>query len=610
MSTLVHRLANRARIQHEISTLVVSSDGAVREAQQNETSDVAITAMPDMLPVPRDSNLRTWGVFSLGGYWVAEAFGISQYQVASSAVSAGLSPGATIGAVLLGHFIISLACAVNGYVGSRYGINFPSYARSAFGIRGTYLAVICRAIAAIIWFGTQTYQGGQCVQVMLCAIWPQFKHFPNHLPPDAHVTSSLLLCFFIFYIVRRFQALLLTPDTYEIDQVQLPLLWIHISKLRYLFMVKIVLMPIFGFVLFGWAVGRGGFGPVWSKPTKILDGRPVAVVFFSAMTSAIAPKATLSLNVCDFTRYAKSPRVVVWTNIISLTIPVTLCAILGVVVTSAAEIIYGVSTWSPLQVSSLMGNRAAQFFSAFMWALAVLSTNIRCAADFDLCSKLSAEQIFYSANSTAVGNDLMVMFPKYINIRRGQYITAILGLVTCPWIIQNSAKTFTAFLGGYSVSVKTTFQQIMSPLTMLLHWLQVFLAPVGGVLMTDYLLVHRRRISLPDLFIKQDSVYWYTSGWNLRAVAAFVLGIVPTLPGFIRNVNGSLSIPIGASFVFCVVYPVGVVVSGGFYLLFCTIWPVAILPSSYTQSASGSMLTEADTIEKEKDSASTAVVMV
>lgn len=258
---------------------------------------------------------------------------------------------------------------------------------------------------------------------------------------------------------------------------------------------------------------------------------------------------------------------VVWTNIFSLTILVTLCAILGVVVTSAAQVIYGVSTWSPLQVSSLMGNRAAQFFSAFMWALAVLSTNI-------------------SANSTAVGNDLMVMLPKWINIRRGQYITAILGLVTCPWIIQNSAKTFTAFLGGYSV----------------------FLAPVGGVLMTDFLFVHGRRISLPDLYVKRESVYWYTHGWNLRAVAAFVLGVVPTLPGFIRNVNGKLGIPVGASYLFCVVYPVGVVVSGSFYLLFCTIWPVTPVPVTRAAS-SGSNSFDDESMDKEKDASASVGVL-
>lgn len=51
-------------------------------------------------------------------------------------------------------------------------------------------------------------QGGLCVQVMLQAIWPSFANFPNSLPASANVTSSQLLCFFIFYIV------------------QLPMLWI------------------------------------------------------------------------------------------------------------------------------------------------------------------------------------------------------------------------------------------------------------------------------------------------------------------------------------------------------------------------------------------------
>jgi cytosine/uracil/thiamine/allantoin permease len=44
-------------------------------------------------------------------------------------------------------------------------------------------------------------------------------------------------------------------------------------------------------------------------------------------------------------------------------------------------------------------HRAPMFFSAFCWALSVIATNI-------------------SANTTAVGNDLMLAFPRYINIRR------------------------------------------------------------------------------------------------------------------------------------------------------------------------------------------------
>ncbi|GJN87706.1 hypothetical protein Rhopal_000661-T1 [Rhodotorula paludigena] len=545
MQLSITSLVRRARLEREPLVLTVEPNGGVRERREGDSDDslIELNAEPDMAPVTQDSPLRTWGTFSLVGYWVAEAFGISQYQVASSAVSAGLSPGATIGAVLLGHFVISLACAANGWVGSTYGINFPSYARAAFGVYGTFIAVVCRAVAAIIWFGTQTYQGGQCVQVMLQAIWPSFKTFPNHLPESAHVTSSMLLCFFIFYLI------------------QLPLLWIHISKLRYLFAVKIVVMPLFGLALFGWSIGMAkGFGPVFSKPTVIKDGRPAAVVFFQAFTSAIGPKATLALNVCDFTRYAKNRRTVVWSNIFSLTVLVTLCAILGVVVTSAVEVIYGVSTWSPLQVSSLMDNRAAQFFSAVPWALSVLATNI-------------------SANSTAVGNDLMCMVPRYINIRRGQYITAILGLVSCPWIIQNSAKTFTSFLGGYTI----------------------FLAPLGGVMMCDYFIVRRRQISLPSLFVlDKRSSYWYSRGFNPRAIIAFVCGVIPPLPGFIRNVNPKLGIPMSALYTYCVVYPLGVVVAGGIYLLLCTIFPPAPLPDSYSAATYASSV-DPSVEDKEKE---------
>lgn len=97
-----------------------------------------------------------------------------------------------------------MACAnaANGFVGCVYGINFPVFTRASFGQRGAYIALVCRSIAAIIWAGTQTMQGGQCIQVMLTAIWPSFARFPNHIPASANVTSAQLLCFFIFYILQ------------------------------------------------------------------------------------------------------------------------------------------------------------------------------------------------------------------------------------------------------------------------------------------------------------------------------------------------------------------------------------------------------------------------
>ncbi|KAF7343699.1 Nucleobase cation symporter [Mycena sanguinolenta] len=305
-------------------------------SKQTDIDGSTVLDQPDLLPVPRDSNLRTWNME-----------------------------------------------------------NFPVLARASFGVYGNIIAVVARAVSGVAWFGLTTYQGGQCLQVMLGAIFPSFKSFKNHLPPSAHVTSSQLLCFFIFYII------------------QLPLLYVRISKLRHLFMFKIIVMPIFGVALFAWAVTRGhGFGPLFAQKTNV-HGSPVALVFISAVSSAIAGETTLALNICDFSRYAKSPRVVVWATIFSLSILLTFCAILGVVVTSAVQIIYGVSTWNPLQVTELWSSRAAQFFAAFCWALSAIGANV-------------------SANSTAVGNDLAILFPRYINVRRGQYVCAVVGLATCP----------------------------------------------------------------------------------------------------------------------------------------------------------------------------------
>ena len=175
----------------------------------------------------------------------------------SRSITKGLSPGLAITAVLVGHLLVCVPAMLNSYVGCVYGINFPVLMRSTFGVYGAYFGVFVRGVVACIcklpaydqeivktnhgWqgFGTQSFQGGQCIQTMVSAIWPSFNKFPNHIPASAHVTSAQMLYFFLFILV------------------QLPLLWLHVSTLRYLFMAKTIIMPIFGLTLFIWALVGG-----------------------------------------------------------------------------------------------------------------------------------------------------------------------------------------------------------------------------------------------------------------------------------------------------------------------------------------------------------------
>lgn len=80
---------------------------------------------------------------------------------------------------------------------------------------------------------------------------------------------------------------------------------------------------------------------------------------------------------------------------------VTLCAFIGIAVTSAGEILYGATFWDPATLINRWDSRTAAFFASFSFALACLGTNI-------------------SANSLSAANDMTALWPRWVNIRRGQ----------------------------------------------------------------------------------------------------------------------------------------------------------------------------------------------
>lgn len=55
------------------------------------------------------------------------------------------------------------------------------------------------------------------------------------------------------------------------------------------------------------------------------------------------------------------------------------------------------------------------------------------------------------SNSLPVGADITGLWPKYINIVRGQVFCAMMAPLCVPWKIIASAKSFLTFLGSYTV---------------------------------------------------------------------------------------------------------------------------------------------------------------
>ena len=234
-----------------------------------------------------------------------------------------------------------------------------------------------------------------------------------------------------------------------------------------------------------------------------ISGAAYSWAWLASLTSVIGNYATLSVNQADFSRYSRVS--VKWQLLYVPMLPLvfTFISFIGIAASSAGQAKYGTLQWDPMALISQWESRACRFFVAFSFALAALGVNI-------------------SANSLSAANDLMALAPRYVNIRRGQLICAVLSWALVPWKILASAGSFLNFMSAYSI----------------------FLGPIAAILLFDFCVIHRRRYDVRALY-EYGGIYHYWEGINWRAIVAFLVGIAPSLPGFVNGINSDIDVGSG-----------------------------------------------------------------
>ncbi|TVY19243.1 putative permease [Lachnellula arida] len=231
-----------------------------------------------------------------------------------------------------------------------------------------------------------------------------------------------------------------------------------------------------------------------------LHGSAYTWAFLSGLNSMLGNYGTMAVNINDFARYARSSRMIV-VQIIIIPLSFMFMSFIGIIIAGAASDLYGKEIWDPLTIMSHWTgshqSRAGAAFVGLSFVLAQLGSNI-------------------SANCISAANDLNAMFPRYINLRRGSYLIAFIGAwALTPWNILSSAAALLDFMDGYVI----------------------WLAPITGVLLADYYVVHRRTYNIDEMYIP-NGIYRYNKfGTNCRAVAAWLIGCVPLIPGFASSVR-------------------------------------------------------------------------
>ncbi|OCT48914.1 Allantoin permease [Cladophialophora carrionii] len=481
-----------------------------------EDADAVAYTNEDMDPIKRKDRTYQW--YQMGLFWIAEGFNAAQLQVSSSAFSLGLNPGLCVVACLLGNIIVSIPCAASGYLGSTLGLNFPGVVRASFGLWGSKWAMVVRAVPCLIYYGIQTSLAGQAVQACITAIWPSFAHWRVHaFPVSAHITAQELLCFVIFWLVS------------------LPFLYLPIRTLRFLFVVKSILVPLYWTALFTWSVTAArGWPSIWTKPSLPTNGMSVGYLFGICVNAAISGNATFAVNIMDISRHSKSDKAAYLTQLFALPVFVTLTELLGCTMAVASSVVYGQVQWNPLVTINNFEARGGKFLAGVMFVFFNIMTNV-------------------TGNSIPFANDLTGLFPKYINIRRGQFICAVIGFAICPWEIQAKATTFLAFMGAYTL----------------------FLGATTGVMMTDYFWIRRGYgVNISHLF-KPHGIYWYNYGCNWRAFVAWFVALGPLLPGMLQTMGVRITNK-GILNLYSWNYVLVVTFSGLLYVALTTAFPVPV----------------------------------
>ena len=324
----------------------------------------------------------TGSVMNMASLWVGMVVCVPTYMLAAGLIEQGMSWGQAVATVMLGNVIVLVLMILNGHPGTKYGVPFPVMSRAAFGIHGAHIPSLLRALVACGWFGIQTWIGGAAIYQLLGVI----NGGPIGGDPIGFlgINAAEFLCFLAFW------------------GIQVAILWRGVESIRVLETYAAPFLIAMGLALLVWAyVKAGGFGTMLSTPSQFAEGGPKEgqfwSVFFPSLTAMVGFWATLSLNIPDFTRYAKSQRDQVLGQAIGLPTTMTLFAFIGVAVTSATTVIFGEPIWDPTVLLGKMGGGFTVVISLFALSVAT-PTNI-------------------AANVVSPANAMIVAAPQKVTFR-------------------------------------------------------------------------------------------------------------------------------------------------------------------------------------------------
>jgi len=426
---------------------------------------------------PTRAHQRTWTRWNVASLWVGMAICVPTYTLGGVLTAYfGLSVSEALWTILIANVIVLIPLTLNAFPGTRYGIPCPVVLRASFGIIGSNVPSLIRALVACGWFGVQTLFGGIAIHLMFSALSESWASLGG---------TGEVFGFFIFWIANIVVVIRGSESIKHLETLAAPLLLIVAVGLIF------------------WAMPKITLSEVLSTPANRAAGSSFFGYFMAALTAMVGFWATLSLNIPDFSRYARSQRAQVIGQIIGLPLTMFLFSGLGVVLTAASVALVGETISDPINLIGRMDNKLWVVLSMLMIIIATISTNT-------------------AANIVSPTNSFQNIAPRYINENKGVILTGVIGIALMSWELLKKLGWLES-----DISVEGLYS----------NWLigySSLLGPIAGIMVVDYFLVKKQSYDLLALY-QDDAGY---PAWNKAGFVAFLIPVGLTI---IAITTGSLS---------------------------------------------------------------------
>jgi NCS1 family nucleobase:cation symporter-1 len=422
----------------------------------------------DLAPTgPPQRNWRWWHFLAL---WIGMVINIPAWMLAAGLIDQGMTPLQATLTILAGNLIVLAPMLLIGHAGARYGIPYAVLLRSSFGTIGARLPALARAGVACGWYGLQTWVGGNTLLAIVEVALGHKLAGPD--VPGLGIDAPHLVAFASFWAI---QLAFVTKGLTTVRNLE-----------TWTAPIKIVIC----IALLAWAFRHtGGLAPLFAPAA---DPAKFGRIFWPSLTAMVGFWGTLALNIPDFTRFARSQRDQVLGQALGLPGPMAALAAIAVVTTAATRVVYGRAIWDPVELATNLPGLAA-LAGLLVVSIDTVSCNI-------------------AANLVGPAFDFAALSPRWIDYRKGAWITAGIAVAIMPWkLIASSGGYIFTWLLGYSA----------------------LLGPIAGIMVADYWLIRRTRLDAEALY-DPAGAYAYRGGWNPAALAALVLGVAPSVPGFLQ----------------------------------------------------------------------------